>query len=473
MAVHIKQVERHMSNTDGLNRRTFLRNAGMTAIVGAAGLGTSCSTPAATPAAAPPPAPEGSMKFDFDTPYVCMGFDSSKWDGVQAMYPNDKILNGMGTADMDFRAAPCITAALAERAKHENWGYYTIPNKLYEAIANYNKRRYNLDIDPKTIQLLTGVHAGLIAAIQTFAPPGTRVLLLTPAYSGFYGDITFTHTVKEECLMPFSNGQYTIDFDAFDKAASRSNVFIMCNPHNPTGNNWSAADCLRLGEICLKHKVVVLSDEIHCDFMAKGQKYTPWATLPNKDVVNNSLTFKSTSKSFGMPGQKCAWYFSTNPDYMTRVRANTRADISTFGAVSAMAALTEGEPWLDALLPYIDGNQDFAHQFIKANFGPLVKETTRAEGTYLLWLDVSGLIQKINAKKLAEDKTKAMGGGTIVTPTMIVNDWFVHNAHVHLNPGSSYGLGGEEKIRVNLAESRKMLEQALTNMAAALKTVST
>lgn len=460
-----------MSQNDGLNRRAFLRNAGMTALVGAAGLGTSCSTPAASPPSDPPSAPNGNGKFDFDTPYNRIGTDASKWDGVIAQYPNEKILNGMGTADMDFKAAPCIAKAIADRSQHENWGYYTIPNNFYEAIANWNKRRYNLDIDPKTLQLTTGVHAGLIAALQVFAPPGTRVLLLTPAYSGFYGDCRFTHTVPEECLMRYADGKYSIDFDELEKAAGRANVMIMCNPHNPTGNNWSPEDLLRVGEICLRHRIPVLSDEIHCDFMAKGQKYTPWATLPNKDVVNNSLTFKSTSKSFGAPGMKCAWYFSTNPDYLARVKANTRADISTLGVMASRAALNEGEEWLNQCVSYIDGQQDYAASFIKANFGPLVKAATRAQATYLIWFDVTGLAQKINAKQQAADKTKATG--KIMTPEMILNDWFVHNAHVHMNPGSAYGLGGENHIRMNIGVSHKMLEQALTNIAAALKTVTT
>jgi cystathionine beta-lyase len=372
----------------------------------------------------------------------------------------------MGIADMDFRAAPCITKALAERCSHENWGYLDAPRSYTDAIVSWNKTRYNIDINPDRLVLTTGVHPGIIAALHTFSPPGSKVLLTTPTYNGFYSDLRYARVKPEDSPMKLVDGRYSIDFEDFERRISHdTNTFILCNPQNPTGNCWSAEDLTRLGEICLRRRVVVLADEIHCDFVTKGQKYTPFSSLPNKDIVRNSLTFKAASKSFSLAAMKVAWYFSDNEEYIARVKANTRADLTTLGMVANRAALTEGKDWLDQLLVYLDGNHDFVASFVKANV-PLVS-CVKPEGTYLSWLDVSQVIERIGAKRQADEASKT--SATPVTPEQIVERWFVQHAKVHLNAGSSYGTGGAGHMRMNVATSRKLLELALTNMATALK----
>ena len=370
----------------------------------------------------------------------------------------------MGVADMDFRAAPCITRALAERCAHENWGYLRRPERYVEAVVDWSRRRYDLDIDPDAVVWTTGVHPGIIAALQTFAPPRTRVLLTTPTYNGFYSDLRFTRTVAEDSPMKLVDGRYAIDFEDFERRAARSNVFILCNPQNPTGNFWSPEDLTRMGEICLRHRVVVLADEIHCDFVMSGQTYTPFASLPNREIVDNSLTFKSASKTFSLAAMKVAWYFSTNPDYLARVKANTRADLATLGMVASHAGLTEGEPWLDQLLVYIDGNHDFAESYIRDRV-PLVKYT-KAQGTFLAWLDVRDLIDRIGAKQTAAEESEV--STELVTPENIVQRWLANNAGMFLSPGASYGTGGAGHMRMNLATSRRLIERVLDNMATAV-----
>src|SRR5262249_43564106 len=153
------------------------------------------------------------------------------------------------------------------------------------------------------------------------------------------GDLRFTGTKPEESLMKIVDGRYTIDFDDFEKRISMdTNAFILCNPQNPTGNMWSQEDLMRLGEICLRKRVVGVADEIHCDFQNKGSKYVPFASLPNKAVVNNSITFKAASKSFGLAAMKCAWFFSDNMEYINRVKVNNRADLSTLGMIASQSA---------------------------------------------------------------------------------------------------------------------------------------
>ena len=450
-----------MSQNSGLDRRTFLKKAGVTAVLGAVGAREALASQ--PPELLPPPL---IQDYDFNEIYDRVGTDSTKWDGAIANF-GEEIEVGMGIADMDFRAAPCITRALAERCEHENWGYLRRPQAYVQAIVDWNRRRYGLDVDPDTVVLTTGVHPGLIAALQTFAPPGTRVLLTAPVYSGFYSDLRFTRTVPEDSPMRLVDGRYSIDFEDFERRARRANVFILCNPQNPTGNVWSPEDLTRLGEICLDHRVIVLTDEIHCDFVTKGSKYTPFASLPNREIVDNSLTFKATSKTFSLAAMKAAWYFSTNPDLLERVRANTRADLSTLGLVANLAALTEGEDWLDQLLPYIDGNHDFAESYIRDKM-PLVKYT-KAQGTYLAWIDVSEVVERIGAKETAAEESGR--SGELVSPERIVQLWFAENARVALNPGHSYGTGGEGHMRMNIASPRRLLERAFDNMASALERV--
>jgi len=228
---------------------------------------------------------------------------------------------------------------------------------------------------------------------------------------------------------------------------------------------------MKLGEICLKHRVVVLADEIHCDFVQKGQKYTPFASLPDKAIVNNSITFKAGSKSFGLAAMKCAWFFSTNPSFIERIKPYNRPDLTTLGIIASHAAYTGGEEWLNQCVEYIDGNHDYAVSFIKTNI-PSIK-LAKPQGTYLAWLDVTEVAERIGAKQMAEEASKKQkAGAKPLTASQMVERYFVRHAKVAMNAGNSYGLGGENHMRMNIATSRKTLEVALTNLANALKNPS-
>src|SRR5262245_37108104 len=273
-----------MLQRDGLNRRAFLKNAGMTAVVSA--VGTGAAVPAAGAALAPP-----DGRYDFDTVYSRIGTDCTKWDRQIATYGKDKIAVGMGIADMDFRSAPCITRALAERLQHENWGYLTIPTSHVESIVNWNKRRYGLEIKPEWILHSPSVHPAILSTLRVFSPPGTRVIVQSPTYNAFYTDIRQVGCRVEESPLKLVNGRYQMDFEDLERRIDNdTNTMILCNPQNPTGNVWSREDLMRVGEICTRRRVLVLSDEIHCDFVTKGQKYTPFASLDNDAIVMNSVT---------------------------------------------------------------------------------------------------------------------------------------------------------------------------------------
>lgn len=462
-----------MSQTDGLNRRAFLRNAGLTALAGAAAGSSNPLMAAAAGSAFQAPA---NGKFDFDTIYDRFGSHSTKFDQQIRVYGKGNVEVGMGIADIDFKAAPAITDALNARMKHENWGYLDMGEAtpmLTGAVAAWNKKHYGVDIDPSTMVLSAGVHPALIAALITFSPRGSKVLLQTPTYNGFYSDLTFSQTKAEDVPLKFVNGQFAMDFEEFEKRiAHDTHTFILCNPQNPTGNCWSAADLTRIGEICLRHRVIVLADEIHCDWVGKGQKYTPFASLPNKAIVNNSLTFKAASKSFGLAAHKLAWFHSTNPDLLARVKVNHRADLNTMGIVANQAAITQGDEWQRQANEYVDGTHDLAVNYIHDKI-PMIK-VHRAQGTYLTWLDVTAVAEKINSKKLATDYNKSKAANMPnLTPEQMVERFFVKYAKVHLNQGASYGTGGVNHMRMNIGTSRKLVEKALDNMANACKSAGT
>jgi cystathionine beta-lyase len=451
-----------MSEKVWLNRRTFLKSAGTAAIAGAATSGASLLHPMASLAA---PAQDGSGGFDFDTPYDRIGTDCAKWDTIIERHGAENIQVAMGVADMDFKCAPAITEALAERVRHENWGYLKMPDDFFPAIVDWNKNRHGLEINPDLMALSDGVHPALIAALKAFARPGSKVLLTTSTYSGFYTDLRESHTLAEESPLIIDNGVHRLDFDDLESRISQeTDALILCNPQNPTGNCWSPEDLMRLGQLCLERRVVVLADEIHCDFVTRGQKYTPFASLPDQDVVNNSVTFQSGSKTFSLAAMKVAWFHSPNAEYFEKVQEQHMAQTNTLGVVAQHAALRGGAEWLDQLLAYLDGNHDYVEQHLRDNV-PQIRYN-KAQGTYLAWLDVSQVAEAIGAadKAAAASETEEEP----VTPEDIVVRWLVENAGVYTNPGSNYGPGGEGWVRMNLGTSRQLIKLALDNIAEAM-----
>ncbi|MGH6827845.1 MAG: MalY/PatB family protein, partial [Rhizomicrobium sp.] len=353
----------------GQDRRSFLTRAGVLALAPLAAEIANSGAAQAAPL---------SGKYDFDTPLNRIGTDSVHWDMPIRDEHMTRIIAGMGVADMDFPCAPAITDALQKRVAFPNWGYNLIDVDLFmgtagatpfiKGVMDWNRRRYGIDvIGPKQIGVSPGVIPGIIYALQAFAPKGSKVLMATPNYTGFYAAIAFTKTVPEESLMRQVDGRYEIDWQDFERHMTPEvKVSILCNPHNPVGRAWTRDELTRYGELCLKHNIIVLADEIHCDFISKGQKYVPFSTLP-KAIVDNSVTFKSGSKSFSLAAMKCAWFFSTNPQLFEATNANAFPTISNPGMVAEQAAYADGEDWLNQCVDYIDANQDFTHRTIKAD----------------------------------------------------------------------------------------------------------
>jgi cystathionine beta-lyase len=440
-----------------MGRRRFLESAGASALLGA--IGARSPLPGSGPEPSVQVAPSD---FDFDEVYDRSGTHSTKWDGARRTFGR-QVEVGMGIADMDFRAAPCITRALAERCAHENWGYIDIPDSLTDAIVSWERRWHGVEVDPESLTLHAGVHSALISGYHAFVPPGARVLMTTPIYNGFYGSQRFARVVAEESPMLVEEGRYAIDWEDFERRVGRCNVFLLCNPQNPTGNCWSAEDLLRMGRICLERRVIVFSDEIHSDLVTPGARHTPFASLPDREVVDNSITFRAVSKTFNLPGLKLAWYYSTNPHLLSRIRAHTRAEIGTLAVVATEAGLREGRPWLEALIPYLAENHALTERYL-AEHVPLVKYR-RAQATYLAWLDVSALAERIGAQRIAAQETSR--STAVVAPEQVVQRWLAEHARIALSPGHTFGAGGAGHMRMNIATPRALLRRALDNLAEA------
>jgi cystathionine beta-lyase len=242
---------------------------------------------------------------------------------------------------------------------------------------------------------------------------------------------------------------------------------LLCNPQNPTGNVWTEEELLRIGELCLKHQVVVLADEIHADFVrGDGKRYTPFSSLPDKAIVNNSLSFKAITKTFSMPASKNAYWYSTNPVLLQRVEKNHNAGINTLGIVANTAAYQHGADWLDQLLPYLDDNHTYVEDFIKENM-PQVGYT-KAQGTFLSWLHFDGIMDAVG---VVEKSAASQMTDNPMTETKVFEAWLVENSGVQLNNGASYGKGGERCMRMNIGCSREVLSMALNNIADALQKI--
>ena len=447
-----------------LNRRRFMHGAGAAGLAGMFGTSSATRQALADTTQSPPYLING--RYDFDTPYSRIGTDSTKWDYQIDLF-GDGIKVGMGIADLDFRAAPCIGEAISRRLQHENWGYLNRQlgyASLKEAISAWNAERHGVTVDPDTIEIASGVHPGLIAGIATFSPPGSRVLLMTPTYEGFYSDLTFTNTLANESELVFENDRYHIDWDDLEaRMTPDTHSMLLCNPQNPTGNVWSEEDLLRIGELCLKHDVVVIADEIHADFVRSGERYTPFASLPDKAIVDNSITCKAITKTFNLPASKNAYWFSTNPVFLERVKKNHRADINTLGVVANEAAYRHGADWLDQLLVYIDGNHSFVENYLKENLPEV--GYTRAQGTFLSWLHFGEIMDAVG---VVEKSAATQSSATPMTQTQVFEAWLAENAGVQLNDGEAYGKGSRRCMRMNIGTSRRQIELALDSIAAAI-----
>ncbi|MDR4889503.1 MalY/PatB family protein [Fredinandcohnia sp. QZ13] len=388
------------------------------------------------------------MKYNFNESINRLQTNSVKWDEVENLFGDKEILP-MWVADMDFKSPQPVIEALKKRADHGIYGYTTRPDSYYEATVGWMKRRHNWTIEKDWITFTPGVVPALGIIVQSFTNPGDKIIIQQPVYYPFMSVIEKNGREIVNNPLRLENGRYYMDFEDLEKKIDPSvKMIIISNPHNPVGRVWEQDELTKLGEICLKHNILVVSDEIHSDLVYEGNIHTPFASISD-NFAGRSITCTAPSKTFNLAGLQTSNMIIPNQEL--RERFNKALEdrfigmTNTFGVTALIAAYEEGEEWLDQLLVYLKGNLDFLNEYIKSNI-PEVK-VIKPDATYLVWLDCREL--GLDAKKLEEVIQK--------------------QGKVAFDEGYIFGKEGEGFTRINIACPRALLEEGLKRFSEALK----
>ena len=376
------------------------------------------------------------MKYDFDKTIDRRATNSYKWDSApEGVLP-------MWVADMDFRTAPAIIDALQKRVAHGIFGYTRVPDAYYDAVTSWFSRRHGWDIDREWIIYTSGVVPAVSAVIKALTVPGDKVIVQTPVYNCFFSSIRNNGCEIVSNPLCRTADTYEMDFDALERCAAdpRTKVMLLCNPHNPAGRVWTPDELTRLGNICLRNGVTVVADEIHCELVYQGFKYTPFASLSDA-FLHRSVTCVSPSKAFNIAGLQIANIVAFDNDLRSRIdkaiNINEVCDVNPFGVAATIAAYNEGEEWLNQLVDYLHGNYEAMAEFCQRELPEF--PITRLEGTYLVWMDCSSLGMPSDALEHA----------------------LLDDARLWLNAGTMYGAEGEGYMRWNIACPRSVMLDGL------------
>jgi cystathionine beta-lyase len=385
------------------------------------------------------------MKYDFNKKTNRLENDSAKWTEMKGPFISNDLLP-FWVADMDFEASPKIKEALINKANQNIYGYVHTKDNYFESAVNFTKRRHNYEFKKETLVHTTNVALSLCLGVRLFTKPTDKVMISTPSYPPFYESVVKNGRTLVENELVIKNGRYEIDFEDFEKKASDKDVtmYILCNPHNPTGRVWEKEELQKIADICLKHNVRVISDEIWRDLVYT--KFTPFASL-SKEVEDITITCFSATKTFNLAGLQASFISIPREDelkkfkdelYILHLNKN-----SSFNVVACEVAFNECDDWLDELINYLKGNLDFIEEFITSNL-PKVK-FIRPEGTYLLWLDFS----EYNIDDISL--------------------FMQENAKIALNSGKNFKSDATNFLRLNFATSRDVLKEGLNRMKNALE----
>ncbi len=378
------------------------------------------------------------QSIDFDRVVSRGGTYSLKWNVADGELP-------MWVADMDFPTAPPVREAIERRAAHGVFGYTDVPDSWYQAYADWWARRHRFGMEKEWLVFCTGVVPAVSSVIRKLTTPAEKVLLQTPVYNILFHSILNNGRQVLENRLAYREGQYRIDFADLERklADPQTTLMLLCNPHNPTGNLWDQETLARIGELCSRFDVTVLSDEIHCDLTEPGSSYVPFASA-SALCRENSVTCIAPTKAFNLAGLQTAAVMIPNPVLRHKVRRalNTDevAEPNAFAVDAAVAAFTKGAAWLDALRAYISGNKKRAAAFIEEEL-PQIR-VVPSQATYLLWLDISGISEHAGE---AADYLRARTG-------------------LYLSAGEQFGGNGGGFLRMNMACPRALAEDGLQRL---------
>ena len=390
------------------------------------------------------------MKYNFGQVVNRKGSNSVKWDNLKEVYGTEDILP-MWIADMDFKAPDEVIEALQVKLDHGVFGYNVKSDSLYNSIINWVKNRYNWNIKKEWISFTPGVVTALNIAVKEFAKEGEKIVIQPPVYPPFFRVLENNNVEANLNPLIHRGDKFVMDYDSLEKSIDdKTKAIILCNPHNPVGRVWTKEELSKLGEICLKKNIIIISDEIHGDLTYKDYKTTPMASVSN-EIAQNTITFMAPSKTFNIAGLATSIAIIPNEKirevFERGVEKLEIGKITTFGSTALEAAYTNGGPWLEAVMEYIEDNADYAIEYINKNI-PEIK-VKKPEGTYLLWLDFKAL------NKTYEE----------------IHNALVNVGKVALNDGSTYGDEGNGFFRINIACARSILEEGLERVNKAVQSL--
>lgn len=386
--------------------------------------------------------------FDFDRVIERRGTHSTKWDmtaKLSGITAPDAL--PMWVADMDFAAPPGVTAALKAEVERKTHGYYADTGSWAEALTEWLKKRHALKIDPAWVSPTPGIVSGLGLILQATTEPGDEVVVFPPAYHAFRKIILANERRILDAQLVQNAGRYEMDLAALKKKLTpRTKIVFFCSPHNPGGTCWSEVEIRALAAFCAEHDLILVSDEIHCDLVFSGAKHIPTITAA-PEIKDRLISCYAATKTFNLAGAHVGACVTSNPGIKkkldARIQASGLGSYNLFGMIATEAAWRTGEAWLNALLPYLEGNRDIlAGRLQSAAPGA---RAMRLDATYLAWVDFSGtgLPPKEVAARVAD------------------------KARIFASPGQQFGPGGESWLRFNFATPRPILEEALGRLDAA------
>ena len=390
------------------------------------------------------------MKYDFDRIIERKGTGALKYDALKERYGRDDLLP-LWVADLDFETPDFITDAIRKRLDHSLFGYTITPAELWDTIAKWIYEHHEWKVRTEWLTFIPGVMKGVGAVINTFVKEDEKVIILPPVYHPFR--LTPLGNEREVVYSPLKRvgDSYEIDFDNLARVADdKCRLLILSNPHNPAGITWSRETLTRLADFCHERNIIVISDDIHSDLALFGNRHIPFASVSDK-AAEISITFGAPSKTFNTAGIVNSYAIVPNDTLRRRffkwLDANELSEPHLFAPIAIIAAFTKGEEWRRQLISYIEGNILFLEDYLSRNI-PQIKPI-RPQATFLVWLDCSGL--GLDHERLV--------------------DLFVNKAHLALNDGEMFGLGGEGFMRLNTGTPRAILAKALEQLKEAVCTL--
>ncbi|MTI33223.1 MalY/PatB family protein [Xanthovirga aplysinae] len=390
------------------------------------------------------------MQYNFEEIISREGTKSVKYDLRQKLFGATDIIP-LWVADMDFRSPLEIEQAICKRAKHPIYGYTLQNDQFFGAAKRWLKKRHQWEVSTKSMVFSPGVVPALYMIIHSFSQPGDKIIVQTPVYHPFYDVIKGNGREILTNPMQLQNGKYEIDFKDLElKIDKKTKILLFCNPHNPGGRMWDKEELERLGNICLKNNILIISDEIHMDLSLFGKPHIPIASI-SEELAQKSFTCFSPGKTFNIAGLNSAIVSIPNPDLRKKFfRAMEASHLfigNTFGTEALIAAYKHGKEWLDQLLPYLKENAEFVCNYFEKHI-PEIK-AMKPEATFLIWLDCRGL-------QMDDDQ---------------LSEFMIKQAKVGLHRGIQFGEEGRQFMRLNIGCPRPILQQALQQITKAVKEI--